>query len=248
MSEIYDLAIIGGGPGGYSAALRARQLGLTVVLAEKERVGGVCLNRGCIPTKALLSDLEGLRWMHRAAKEGIIDHVPTLKFSSLMRRKAAVVDTLVGNLEKLLVSKDIVIMSGRARITEPGSIELKIGEAIRARNTVIATGSRSWVPPIPGKDLPRVITTRDILNLEKLPQRLVIIGGGIIGQEFAAIFSGLGTSVTVLEALPRILLEVDSDIAKRYSALLPGRGVMTETSAKVLLIEEVGDLLRLVYE
>ncbi|MGB6066708.1 MAG: dihydrolipoyl dehydrogenase [Desulfomonilaceae bacterium] len=248
MAKIYDMAVIGGGPGGYVTALRARQLGLSVVLAEKEKIGGVCLNRGCIPTKTLLADADGLHWARRAAKEGILGQQLELSFAGMMERKNRVVGKLVANLEELLAAKGIEVIYDKAKIAEPGAIITQSGQLLKCRNIVVATGSRSWAPPIPGVDLPGVLSTRQILELEQVPERLIIIGGGVIGQEFAAIFSALGSKVTVLEVLNRILCEVDTEIARRYASLLPGYGVHTELSARVRSIEKAGDLLRVVYE
>lgn len=242
------MAVIGGGPGGYVAALRGRQLGLRVVLAEKERVGGCCLNRGCIPTKALLSDVEGLLWVRRAVRDGILDHAPEADFAALMRRKDGVVEKLAGNLEKLLAASGIDRIDGAATVREPGTITTDNGQTIRAKNTIIATGATSWIPPIPGADLPGVVTTRGVLRLDRLPKSLVIIGGGIIGQEFATIFSTLGTRVTILEALNRILGEVDAELAKKYASLLPARDITCDVGVAIHGIERTHDELRVVYE
>jgi len=248
MPHHYDMAIIGAGPGGYVAALKGRALGLSVALIEKDQLGGVCLNRGCIPTKAILSAMEGVRWMQRSVHAGIVDTVSRVNYAHVVRRKNGVVDTLVTSLSSLLAERAVKVLLSAAHIAEPGLIRLESGETIRARNIVIATGSRSWVPPIPGADLPGVMGTRQILALETPPARLVVVGGGIIGQEFAAIFATLGAKVTVLEALGRVMQEVDAEFARKYVSLLPARGVTTEVGVTVRRIERTGDLLRVVYE
>lgn len=248
MAETVDVAIIGGGPAGYVAALRGRQLGLKVALAEKENVGGCCLNRGCIPTKSLLADVEGMHWVRRAARQGIIDREPAVDFSRMIKRKDDVVDGMRSNLEKLLSSSGVVLLKAVAKIPEPGTVLLDTGETIHARNILVATGSRSWIPPIPGADLPGVLTTRGMLRVEKIPPSLVIIGGGIIGQEFADIFSFLGSKVTVLEALGRILNSVDLEMARRYASFLPGRGVASEAGVQVHEIRKQGTTVQVIYE
>lgn len=248
MKDTHDMVVIGAGPGGYVAALRAGQLGLTVALVEKESIGGVCLNRGCIPTKAILSDVEGLRWARKAADDGILDSVPAIDFTRVMNRKNAVVEKLVTNLEKHLSKSGVTIIRGTASVPEPGVVALNDGETLKAKNVVIATGSKPWTPPIPGADLPRVLNTRRILDLERPPANLVVIGGGIIGQEFATIFATLGCRVTILEALDRIMVEVDSEIARKYASLLPGRGVKSELGAVIHAIESARDRVRVVYE
>jgi len=242
------MVIIGAGPGGYVAALRARQLGLAVALVEKESIGGVCLNRGCIPTKAILSDIEGIRWAQKAADDGILDSVPAIDFTRLMNRKNTVVEKLVTNLQKHLSNSGVTIIRGTASVPEPGVVTLNDGETLKAKNVVIATGSKPWTPPIPGADLPRVLNTRQILDLEKPPANLVVIGGGIIGQEFATIFATLGCHVTILEALDRIMVEVDTEIARKYASLLPGRGVTSDLGAVIHAIEPARDRLRVVYD
>jgi dihydrolipoamide dehydrogenase len=247
MTETYDMAVIGGGPGGYVAALRGRQLGLSVLLIEKERIGGVCLNCGCIPTKALLSDVEGFHWCLRAARDRVLHQAPEISFAGMMKRKTGVVDKLVENLERLLAAAGVRVVLGAARISRPGEIAVDTGGTWKAKNIVIATGSRAWAPPIPGIHLQGVVGTRQALELTDIPDSVVIIGGGIIGQEFAAIFAGLGAKVTVLEALPRILNEVDGDLAKRYATLVSAR-IRNETDVRVARIEREGPILKVYYE
>ena len=248
MAQSHDMIVIGGGPGGYVAALRGRQLGLTVALVEKERLGGVCLNRGCIPTKALLSDVEGIEWARRAATAGILLENPGVDFQAIMRRKAEVVEQVVTNLEKHVLGAGVTVCHGSAVIKEPGEVRVDSGEVLRSRHVIVASGSRSWVPPIPGADLPGVVTTRQILQVEKAPEKLIVIGGGIIGQEFASIFSAIGTTVIVLEALDRILLGVDSELAKKYLTLLRGRGVSCETGVRIGEIVQTKAGLRVIYQ
>lgn len=248
MSESYDMVVIGAGPGGYTAALRGRQLGLSVALVEKEKTGGVCLNRGCIPTKALLADVEGIMWMRRAARDGLIDQAPVVHFSGMRNRKATVVDKMVANLEKLLSGAGVTCVHDTATLPEPGLVATSSGRTLAAGNIVIATGSRPWTPPIPGLDLPGVSGTRRILEIETVPDHLVVIGGGVIGQEFAAIFAALGCKVTVLEALDRILAEVDAEIVRRYSSLLRGRGIYTEVGVNIQSVEQTGRGFSVRYE
>ncbi len=248
MDETYDMVIIGGGPAGYVAALRGRQLGLSVVLMDKERIGGVCLNRGCIPTKAILSDMEGVLWTRRAVREQILDREPIVDFARVMHRKNTVVEKMVSNLERHLTATGVRTLKARAKVLDQGVVATDQGDSIRGNNVLIASGSRSWTPPIQGADSPGVVGTRQVLDLDRIPERLVIIGGGMIGQEFAAIFSSMGCRVTVLETLDRILNPVDKEIARKYMSLLPGRGITTHVGARVERIEKVRDGLRIVYE
>jgi dihydrolipoamide dehydrogenase len=248
MTVQYDVGILGGGPGGYMTALRARQLGLTVILAEQERIGGVCLNRGCIPTKSLLADLDGFRWAKRAVQDGIIPVLPEIQFDRMVDRKDKIVNGMVSNLEKLLHAGGVEIVEGRASVPEPGVMTMDDGRRFTARSLVFATGSRQTGLPISGIDLPGIVGTREVLSIRRVPQRLVIVGGGIIGQEFAAIFAPLGSKVTILEALDRILSEVDAEMAKRFASLLPGQGITVETGARIEAFQQSGSSLRVVYE
>lgn len=248
MSEKTDVVVIGGGPGGYAAAIRARQLGLDVILVERERLGGVCLNWGCIPTKAILSDTAGYAWASRAAAAGLIDSLPNMDFAKVMHRSSDVVERIVGSLTEHVNASGVRIVNGTARPVDSSTVEVDTGLRISARHILLATGSRPWVPNIDGIDLPGVMGTREILGLDRLPQRLLIIGGGVIGQEFAAIFSALGSDVTVLEALDTILAGVDGDMARRYKSLLSGKGITVRTGVRVRSIEQTPDGLRAVYE
>lgn len=237
----FDLVIIGGGTGGYVCAIRAAQLGLKATLVEKDRLGGVCLNWGCIPTKALLRCASAYRQAHRLAEFGVrIGGSISVDFAIMMARKDKIVETLVGGVENLLAGHGVEVLNGTARLTSSRQVAVALADGSRtvleARNVVIATGSVPARPPIPGLDLPGVATSEGLLNLDAVPPRLVIIGGGVIGIEFAALFSALGTAVTVLEMLPHILPPVDRKLAKRYQALLRKQGVDLKLKAR---LEEV---------
>lgn len=248
MAHSYDMVVIGGGPAGYVAALRGRQLGLHVALVEKERMGGVCLNRGCIPTKALLSDAEGLSWAMRALRQRILTSEPVVDFARLMQRKSEVVEQVVTHLEQHVSAEGVCTFRGSGRILGSDAVHVDDGQILKTEHIVIATGSCSWTPPISGSNLPGVLTTRQILDLQTLPEKLVIIGGGIIGQEFASIFSTVGSAVTVLEAVDRILLGIDLELARKYLTLVRGKGVSCETSVRIGEIRKTGDCLQVVYE
>jgi dihydrolipoamide dehydrogenase len=233
-----DLIIIGGGTGGYVCAIRAAQLGLKTALVEKDRLGGVCLNWGCIPTKALLRCASAYLQAQRLAEFGVhIDGSISIDFATMRARKDKIVETLVGGVENLLAGHGVEVLNGTARLTAPQQVAVALadgGQAIlETHNVVLATGSMPARPPIPGLDLPGVVTSKEMLNLETMPQRLAIIGGGVIGIEFAALFGTLGAEVTVLEMLPNILPPVDRKLAKRYQSLLHKQGIDVKAAAQV---------------
>lgn len=248
MTAKYDLAILGGGPAGYAAAIRGAGLGKKIALVEQESIGGVCLNRGCIPTKSILSDVEGILWAKRAAENGVIDNAPQVDFQGVMARKSKVVQNLVNNLSDYMRSLGVDIYPVRAKAIAPDELLCADGVVVKADNLFIATGSTPVLPRITGLNLPQVMGSREILQLNNPPKRLGIIGGGIIGQEFGTIFAALGTKVTIFEALDNILPTVDSDLAKRYANLVRTKGVKNVTSAKVSAIKESKDGLVVEYE
>ncbi len=239
MSE-FDVVIIGGGTGGYVCAIRAAQLGLRVALVEKDRLGGVCLNWGCIPTKTLLQSASSYRQAQRLAEYGVrVDGTLTVDWARMMARKEEVVGTLVRGVESLLAGHGVEVLNGTAWLSSPRQVGVSPpaggGEArvLETRNVVVATGSVPARPPIPGLDLPGVITSEGVLALERIPQRLAIIGGGVIGIEFATLFRALGSQVTVVEMLPNILPPVDQELAKRYRVVLKQQGVDLKLNARV---------------
>lgn len=235
--ERYQVGILGGGPGGYVCALRAAQLGLSVVLVEGERLGGTCLNRGCIPTKALVKSADLWREMKRAEEFGLAAGEMSFNFNKVMERKDQVVDTLVSGVEQLMKAAGIRVVSGWGEFKEPGFIEATTEagkEKIPVDNVVLATGSVPFRLPIPGANLPGVLTSDEILLETDLPQSIVIIGGGVIGLEFASIYHTFGVKVTVVEMLPTLLGNIDEEIPKRLTPILKKAGLelMTKTALK----------------
>ena len=243
-SQKYDIVIIGGGPGGYVAAIRAAQLGGKVALVEKDRVGGICLNRGCIPTKALVRSVEVLQLVDEAPAFGVIVEEPAFDFARIMARKDEVVARLVGGVERLLKAHKVKVISGTATIPQPGLVLVNAANGdhrLATEDIVIATGSVPARPPIAGLDAPGVLTSAEVLELEEAPDSLAVIGGGVIGLEFASIFHALGTKVTVLEMLPTLLPTVDSGLARRYKSYLQRGGVEVHLRARVEEISPKGN-------
>ena len=247
---MYDLAIIGGGPGGYVAAGRAGAAGLSVILFEKRELGGVCLNEGCIPTKTLLYSAKVYDYTRHADQYGVAVEGSSIDFGAIFKRKQKVVKKLVGSVKAQMKGAKVEVISGEAVIKDRGSegIEIVCGEQVfNASNLLICTGSEAVVPPIPGlrEGLGQaVVTNREILSLDAQPAELVIIGGGVIGMEFASFFNSIGTKVTVVEMLPKILGPMDEEISAMLQAQYEKKGVEFHLSCKVVAVE--GDTV--VYE
>ncbi len=234
----FDLVVIGGGPGGYVAAIRARQLGAQVALVERERVGGTCLNHGCIPTKALIHSAEVLR----LAREGGRYGVPGAEgarpdFARMQERKAEVVETLVGGVEKLLRDHRVHLLAGTAVLESPRTVRVRPAGGtevlLEAGRIILATGSEPAPLPVPGAGLPGVLDSRDLLQIREVPSSLVVIGGGVIGMEMAVLFHLLGSRVSVVEMLPNILPPVEPELARRFAALVRQMGLALYTGARV---------------
>ena len=249
LDNIYmKLIIIGAGPGGYETALLAAKRGVEVVLIEAGHVGGTCLNEGCIPTKAFCKNAEVLDGLREAENFGVTGLSYDFDFKAVATRKNAVVEQLRDGVEGLLGHKLITLVRGKASfkdahtvvVTSPAvmSSEVETSE-YTADYIIIATGSVSASLPIPGADLPGILTSREILDLEEVPQRLCVIGGGVIGLEFASVFRSFGSEVTVLEYFKEILPRFDSDLSKRLKQSLGKRGIEINTQAQVTAIEEV---------
>jgi len=242
MNEEIDVVIIGGGPGGYVSAIKAAHLGLKAVLIEKDKLGGVCLNWGCIPTKALVSTAELLNHLQRAGEFGIQVKDYSIDFPAIMKRKDLITQRLSSGVGQLMKANRVRVARGEGKIVEPGKVEVTNTagekELIKTKNIIIATGSKVMRLPIPGIDSEGVITSDEALSLSELPSRMLIIGGGVVGIEFAGIFKALGVEVTVVEMLPRILLPIDEEIAFRLTQLLKRKGIEILTDSKVKEIKK----------
>ncbi|MCJ7667614.1 MAG: dihydrolipoyl dehydrogenase [Anaerolineae bacterium] len=242
----YDLVVIGGGPWGYVAALRGAQLGARVALVEEKRVGGVCLNEGCIPTKALARSVELLLDIERAQEFGILVSEPALDFAKMMARKEMVVERLVSGVEALLQARKVELFKGKGRLLAPNKVAVD-GRELSTRGIIIATGAEPGKPPVAGLDLEGVLTSSEILELEEAPSRLVIVGGGVIGMEFVTLFNALGTKVTVIEMLPSLLPPVDEELSRRYLTLVRREGVEVHLNSPLRGVQKKGPSLVVEY-
>ena len=230
MGGSFDVVVIGGGPGGYVAALRAAQLGARTAIVEKDRMGGTCLVRGCIPTKALLQSSELYTQARDGAVFGLVADNVGFDWAAAQKRKTVVVDQLVKGVEGLLKAGGVTSYKGAARLAGKGVVEVS-GEQVQARDIVIATGSAIARIPLKGAEL--TIDSDQILELKEVPRRLAVIGGGVVGMEFAAMFAALGSKVTVLEMLPQVLAMVDADLVSVYVKHLGKLGGEIHTDSKV---------------
>ena len=243
-----DLAIIGGGPGGYVAAERAGSAGLSVILFEKNSLGGVCLNEGCIPTKTLLYSAKVFDYAQHADRYGVNVDGPTVDFGAVFKRKEKVVRKLVAGVKAQMKNAGVEVVAAAAEIlgrSGEGFAVRADGQEYVARKLLVCTGSEAVVPPIPGlRESAAVVTNREILALEEQPAELVIIGGGVIGMEFASFFNSIGTKVTVVEMLPKILGPMDDEVSAMLQAQYAKKGVAFQLGCKVVAVE--GDTV--VYE
>lgn len=237
MGKIYDIAVIGGGPGGYTAAIRAAQLGAKVVVFEKQNLGGVCLNVGCIPTKCLLEKAALIDKIRKNSEKGIFKEAGLFSWKKIQENKDQTVKRLTGGIGSILKSYGIDVVSGEAVLTEAGKIVVG-GHIYRAGKTIIATGSKVMIPPIKGADGSRVLTSTEALSLKQIPDRLVIIGGGVIGLEFASIYNTVGTEVTVIEMLEDIAHGEDREMIAILKKELLQRGIVIYTGASIEAIGE----------
>src|SRR5437016_3953540 len=257
----FDVVIVGGGPGGYPAAIRAAQYGLRVALIEKERLGGVCLNWGCIPTKAMLRSADVLETMQHAADFGVLADNVRLDYPAVLTRKDRIVKGLTDGVGQLLKANGVTLYMGHARFTGATSLEVigvgksPLGDggplynapadgkgqptaALSGKNVIIATGSTPAQLPIPGVDLPGVINSDGAFMLREVPKKIVIVGGGAVGTEWATMFSAFGSEVTLIELLPNLLPIEDEDMGRTLSRSFQKRGIKVLTNSTVAKIEE----------
>ena len=235
-----DLIIIGAGPGGYETALEAAKAGLSVTLFEGAELGGTCLNAGCIPTKCLVKNAEVVSQFKNSEQFGIDDFTFSLDFNKVMERKNNVVETLRAGIAQMMKMAKVNVVKGFAAFTDDHTVTCD-GEEYTADNFIIATGSVSKALPIPGADLECVMDSTRILSIDHIPESLTIIGGGVIGMEFAGIFSALGSKVTVIEFMKQILPPFDADIAKRLKAALTKQSIKIITGAAATSIAQDAD-------
>ena len=233
----FDVVIVGGGPGGYPAAIRAAQYGLRVAVIEKERLGGVCLNWGCIPTKAMLRSADVLETMQHAADFGVLADNVRLDYPAVLKRKDTIVKGLTDGVGQLLKANGVTVYTGHARFTAATVLDVVgVGKSplgaggplynapsdgvgqpkarVAAKNVIIATGSTPAQLPIPGAELPGVINSDGAFMLAEVPKRMVIVGGGAVGTEWATMFSAFGSEVTLVELLPNLLPLEDEDMGR----------------------------------
>ena len=246
-----EIVIIGGGPGGYVAAIRAAQLGARVTLVERDRVGGTCLNRGCIPTKTLVSAAHILDQAQKASAYGIHLGEARVDFAALMRKKDQVTDKLVSGINHLMKKNRIQLVQGTGRLEAPDRVAVENGDGttrLKCDGVILATGTGPALIAALGYDGERVLTSNEVLALSTCPASLVIIGGGVIGCEFACVFAALGAQVTIVELLPGILPPADRDVARQMQAALRRRGITVKTGVKIDRVEKDANEVRAVLE
>ncbi|HEY7149758.1 MAG TPA: dihydrolipoyl dehydrogenase [Gaiellaceae bacterium] len=241
-----DVAVLGGGPGGYTAAIRAAQLGAKTICIEKEpELGGTCLRIGCIPTKAWVQTAFAMKEAeHTFGKLGVQVGAPQLDFATANEWKAAVVKQMVNGVASLFKANGVEWVHGTGRFKDANTIAVEGGEDVTFKSAIVATGSFPLRPPIEGLDSARCVDSEGLLGQTEVPRRLVVLGGGIIGCEFASIFNRFGTEVTIIEMLPKLIPAEDDDAAKELAKQFGRRGITLHLEKQCTKVEETGDGLR----
>jgi dihydrolipoamide dehydrogenase len=252
VAEQFDVVVIGGGPGGYAAALYGAAAGLNICLIERDKVGGTCLHRGCIPAKELLESAHVMRTVAHASDFGVESSAPTLTLATTMARKQQVIDGLWKGLESLLKGRKVTVLPGTGRYRGGGTVQVGLNDGtsqtVEARNVILASGSAPRT--IPGFDVDGryVLTSDELLSIGELPRTAAVIGGGAIGCEFASFLADVGVQVTLLEGMPKILPSVDADAASVVLRSFKKRGIDVRTGVKVLGHEPTGSTTRIQIE
>ena len=244
-----DVAVLGAGPGGYPAAIRAAQLGLKVAVIEQGPLGGTCLNVGCIPTKALVQSAHLVKDVGETSKQlGVVIDGYSIDFAQMQRNKQRVVKKMVSGVGGLLKANGVTVVEGRGTFTGPNTLAVEGGEDVTFKHAVIATGSSPLAPPIPGIDGPRCVDSTGLLAVDDVPKRLIVLGGGVIGVEFASIFSHLGSEVTVVEFLDHLIPNEDADAIAVLEKSFKGRGIAVHLSSRGTTVEDGPDGVTLTFE
>ena len=244
----YDLIVIGSGPGGYVAAIRASQLGLKVAVVEREELGGICLNWGCIPTKALLKSAQVFEYLQHAADYGIKVTGAEADFDSMIKRSRGVAEGMSKGIQFLFKKNKIDTLIGFGKVTKDRKVEVKAADGkvtvYEAKSIIIATGTRSRELPNLKQDGKRIIGYRDAMTLPKQPKSLVVVGSGAIGVEFAYFYNSIGTKVTIVEYLPNIVPVEDEEVSKQLERSFKKAGITIMTDASVESVDTSGAVLK----
>ncbi|NOR44125.1 MAG: FAD-dependent oxidoreductase, partial [Candidatus Delongbacteria bacterium] len=233
----YDVLVLGGGPGGYTAAIRANQYGLKTAIIEKDRLGGTCLNRGCIPTKSILASTDILAKIKKSEDFGIIVENVKVNIERIIDRKQEIVDSLVDGLDKIFKLRKIEVFNNFGKITGNNEITLDNGEKLTAQDIILATGSEPLILPFFNIDHKNVITSDDALEMREIPERLLVIGGGVVGCEFAGIYNELGSEVTIVEMLKNLVPTEDAQVSRTLQTSFKKKGVTLKLKTKVEKID-----------
>ena len=236
MSGKYDVVVIGAGPGGYVAAIKAAKLGLKTAIIEERRAGGTCLNRGCIPAKAMIHASSLYREMQEAERFGISASDVTYDYGKIVAYKEETTDKLVQGVEQLLKANSVDVYEGKGTLLEEKKVRIRKEQedvVLEGENIILASGSKPLILPIPGMDSERVLTSDALFAMKEAPKSLIIIGGGVISVEFATVYANLGCKITILEAMPKLVPNMDKEISQNLKMILKKRGIDIHTSAAV---------------
>jgi dihydrolipoamide dehydrogenase len=241
----YDVIVLGSGPGGYPAAIRASQLGKKVAIVEKESLGGICLNWGCIPTKALLKSAQVFEYAKHAADYGINITDPGTNFEGVIKRSRNVADKMSKGVQFLMKKNKIDVIMGFGKLLAPGKLEITAADGTRqiqeAKNIIIATGGRSRELPSMKIDDDKIVGYRKAMVLPKQPKTMIVCGSGAIGSEFAYFYNSLGTKVTIVEFLPRVVPVEDEEVSKELEKQFKKQGMTIMTSSEVTSVDTSGE-------